>query len=144
MDELRVDTETGDGGSSELSDTNSTASIAAVGDRHEVAQAADSVLTESERNGPTGRLRSEHIQVLSALAWSFRWNTRRVRQTLWTCPQRQSDIQVNAQLYFVLVMLVKDGAMKKARNAPVSHRSEMWRLLCEEFDHVKDEYSKQS
>ena len=31
-------------------------------------------------------------------------------------------------------MLVKDGAMKKARNALVGHSSEIWRLLCEEYE----------
>ena len=42
-EEPRVDAETRDGGGGELSDTNSTASIVAVGDRDEVAQSASSV-----------------------------------------------------------------------------------------------------
>ena len=42
-EEHRVDAETRDGGSSELSETNSTESLVAVGDRHEVAQTARSV-----------------------------------------------------------------------------------------------------
>ena len=49
-------------------------------------------------------------------------------------PTSPSDRQVNAQLYCVLAMLVKDGALKKARNAPVGHGSEIWRLLCEEYE----------
>ena len=49
-------------------------------------------------------------------------------------PSAPSDRQVNAQLYFVLAMLLKDGAMKKAPNALVGHGSEMWRLLCEEYE----------
>ena len=48
-------------------------------------------------------------------------------------PTAPSDNQVNAQLYYVLAMLVKDRAMKKARNALVGHGSEIWRLLCEEY-----------
>ena len=51
-----------------------------------------------------------------------------------TFPTAQSDVQVNAQLYYVLAMLVKDGAMKRARNAPVGHGSEIWRLLCEKYE----------
>ena len=49
-------------------------------------------------------------------------------------PTSPSDRQVNAQLYCVLAMLVKDGALKKARNAPVGHGSEIWRLLCDEYE----------
>ena len=47
-------------------------------------------------------------------------------------PTAPSDKQVHAQLHYVLVMFVKDGAMKKARNAPVGHGSDIWRLLCKE------------
>ena len=43
-------------------------------------------------------------------------------------PTAPSDKQVIAQLYYVLAMLVKDGAMKKARNALVGHGSGIWRL----------------
>ena len=49
-------------------------------------------------------------------------------------PTAPSDKQVNAQLYYVLAMLVKDGAMKKARNALVGHGSGIWRLLCKEYE----------
>ena len=45
-----------------------------------------------------------------------------------------SDKQVNAQLFHVLAMLVKEVAMKKARNAPVGLGIEIWRLLCEEYE----------
>ena len=45
-----------------------------------------------------------------------------------------SDKQNNAQLYNVLAMLEKDVAMKQARNALVGHGSEIWRLLCEEYE----------
>ena len=49
-------------------------------------------------------------------------------------PTAPGDNQVNAQLYHVLAVLVKDGAMKKARNAPVGDGSESWRLLCEDYE----------
>ena len=49
-------------------------------------------------------------------------------------PTAPSDNQVNAQLYYVLAVLVKDGAMKKARNTRMSHGSEIWSLLCEEYE----------
>ena len=49
-------------------------------------------------------------------------------------PTAPGDRQVNAQLYHVLAMFVKDGVMKKARNAAVGHVSEIWRLLCEEYE----------
>eukprot|EP00959_Pyramimonas_sp_CCMP1952_P414917 8693563-Pyramimonas_sp.AAC.1 len=37
--------------------------------------------------------------------------------------------QANGQLYYVLVMLVKGAALKKANSTPVGHGSEVWRLL---------------
>ena len=40
-------------------------------------------------------------------------------------PVALGDRQVIAQLYCVLAILVKDGAMKKARNAVVGHGSEI-------------------
>ena len=57
-----------------------------------------------------------------------------MRQTRWTCPQRLVRDRFHAQLCYVLAVLMKDGAMKKARNAPVRHGSEIWRWLCEEYD----------
>ena len=47
-------------------------------------------------------------------------------------PTAPSDKQVNAHLYCVLAILVKDGVMKQARNAPVGHGSEIWSLSCEQ------------
>ena len=49
-------------------------------------------------------------------------------------PTAPNDNQVNAQLYYVLAMLVVDGVMKKARNAPVGHGSDIWRMLCGEYE----------
>ena len=51
--------------------------------------------------------------------------------TLSTAP---SDKEVNAQLYSVLVMLVKDEAMQKGRTCVVGHGSEIWRLPCKEHE----------
>ena len=34
---------------------------------------------------------------------------------------------------FVSGIPVEDGAMQKARNTPVGHDNEIWRLLCEEY-----------
>ena len=48
-------------------------------------------------------------------------------------PEEQQQ-QSNAQLYYVLVMLVKGSAMKKARTAPTGHGAEVWRLLCLEYE----------
>ena len=42
--------------------------------------------------------------------------------------------QINAQLYYVLAMLVLDGPLKKVGNAPVGHASENWRWLFEECE----------
>ena len=66
-------------------------------------------------------------------AWSSRWSTRRGRQTGKTCPQRQVRNRSMHSSCFVSGMLVKDGTMKKARNTPVGHDNEIWRLLCEEY-----------
>ena len=52
----------------------------------------------------------------------------------WDLPAAASVNQANAQLRYVLVVLVKDGAMKQAGNAPVGHGREIWRLKCEEYD----------
>ena len=51
----------------------------------------------------------------------------------WDLPAAASVNQANAQLRYVLVMLVKDGAMKKAEHKSVGHGSEIWRFKCEEY-----------
>ena len=55
-------------------------------------------------------------------------------RTAGRAPRHQSDRQVNAQLFYVLAVLVKDGVMKKARNALVGHSREIWKLRCEEYE----------
>ena len=82
--ERRVDTETRDGGSIELN-INSSASLVAVGDRHEVAQVAGSV---RQRQNEMGRLGVWSLCKCSQHSYGSRWNTRRARQTRWICPQR--------------------------------------------------------
>ncbi|CAK0863201.1 unnamed protein product [Prorocentrum cordatum] len=42
--------------------------------------------------------------------------------------------QANGQPYYVLVMLAKGAALKKAKSAPVGHGSEAWRLLVYEYE----------
>ena len=49
-------------------------------------------------------------------------------------PAAPSDNEVNAQLHYVLAMLAKDKAMKKARNALLGHGNEIWRLKREEYE----------
>ena len=68
----RVDAGTRDGGSRELSDTNSTASLVAVCDRHEFAQSASCV---RRRQNEVGRL-GVHVQSVCKCSR----HTRRVRQ----------------------------------------------------------------
>ena len=43
-------------------------------------------------------------------------------------PVDQVDRQLNAQQQRVSVMLLKDGALKNARTAPVGHGSEFWEV----------------
>ena len=52
----------------------------------------------------------------------------------WDLPAAASDNQANAQLRYVLGMLVKDGAMETAGNESMGHGSEIWRLKCEEYE----------
>ena len=49
-------------------------------------------------------------------------------------PQAAELARANGQLYYVLVLLVKGAAMKKAKSAPVGHGAEVWRLLACEYE----------
>ena len=46
----------------------------------------------------------------------------------------EAGVQATAQLYYILVMLMKGAAMKKARTAIAGHGAEVWRLLCLEYE----------
>ena len=48
--------------------------------------------------------------------------------------QAEAQRQADAQLYYVLVMLVKGSAMKKARTAQSGRGAEVWRLLCLDYE----------
>ena len=133
-EEHRVDAETRDGGSRELSDTNSTASLVAVGDRLESAQAA-SVVFHGDRTkwadwAFTFRAYASAVSTRMVVVMEHAQSATEP----WDLPAAASDNQANAQLRHVLGMLVKDGAMEKAGNASVGHGNEIWRLKCEEYE----------
>eukprot|EP00974_Lingulodinium_polyedra_P079173 7668980-Lingulodinium_polyedra.AAC.1 len=42
-------------------------------------------------------------------------------------PSDEVDMELNSQLYFLVVMMVRDAALRKVRLAAVGHGAEAWR-----------------
>ena len=45
-----------------------------------------------------------------------------------------TDHALSAQLYYILVLMVKDRALVKLRTAPTGNGFECWRLFCAEWE----------
>ena len=113
--------------------TDATASLGSVFHRHEVAHAASRVRRRQNEVGRPG----VHVQSVCKCSQHSRGRHEgtRSRRDRATGLARDARLQPGQrQLYNVLAMLVKYRAMKKARNALVGHGSEIWRLLCEEYE----------
>ena len=124
-EEHRVHSETRDE-ESEHNNTNSTASLDAGVTRG--CSSSKLRLTETEQNGPTGRSRTEHLQAAVSTRMVVLMEHAPGEREPLDLPTAPSDSQLHAQLCCVPAMLMKGGALTKARNALVGHGSDIWTL----------------
>ena len=103
--------------------TESSTTLVVVVDRYKTTQAAGSVRWR-QRSAFTFRAYASAVSTRMVVLMEHALSATGPL-TLSTAP---SDKEVNAQLYSVLAMLVKDEAMQKGRTCVAGHGSEIWRL----------------